>query len=473
MSNQPHAATPPEQVRAACAAALEAAEDYAALPLDVRAALLEDAASALDAAAVEIVALADEETKLGPDRLTGELARTTGQLRLFASAVREGSFLDIIIDPPTSTRPDLRRMLVPLGPVAVFSASNFPLAFSVAGGDTASALAAGCPVVVKAHSGHPRLSALVHSLLAPILPPGVISIVYGREAGRLLVTDEAITAVGFTGSPAGGRTLWELANARPRPIPFYGELGSINPVVVTPDAAAQRGGDIVEGFVGSFTLGQGQFCTKPGLLFLPAGHGLTGLLAQAVSARTGGPLLGTWIADGFQAALAALRKRPGVRELAVGSAGAGPAPVLLAVPAREFGPEMAVECFGPASVVVEYASPEELFAALGHVPGTLTLTVHTEPGGDDGLAARLLRWGEQHAGRLVVNGWPTGLAVAWSTHHGGPWPATTAPLFTSVGVTAIRRFLRPVAYQNVPDALLPLALRDGNPLGLPRRVTAA
>ncbi|MFI7219925.1 aldehyde dehydrogenase (NADP(+)) [Micromonospora maritima] len=475
----PTPATSPTSTADAVAAARAAAPSLARTPLPARADRMRAAADALDAHATEIVALADTETHLGPARLTGELARTTGQLRLFADAVEEGSFLDVTIDhaDPGATpvpRPDVRRMMRPIGPVAVFAASNFPLAFSVAGGDTASALAAGCPVVVKAHEGHPRLSDLVGRVLADVLPSGAIGVLHGRAAGRELVTDPAVRAVGFTGSEAGGRALYDLAAARPDPIPFYGELGSVNPVVVTPSAVATRGAAVAAGYVASYTQGLGQFCTKPGLLFLPAGHGLEPALVDAVRAVAAGPLLGEWIRSGFDAAAAALAALPGVRSLVPPVPGSEntAAPALLSMPAARFlaEPAAARECFGPASLIVEYAHPAELLAALNTVPGALTATVHTQPGHDDDLVRAVLDVTTERAGRIILNGWPTGVAVTWAMHHGGPWPATTAPLHTSVGVAAIRRFLRPVAYQDVPAELLPEALRDGNPLGLPRRV---
>jgi NADP-dependent aldehyde dehydrogenase len=469
-------ATTAEEVAAVCARAAEAAEELADLdtwPLDRRAALLRRIADRIDAHAGELAALADTETALGEARLTGEVARTTGQLRLMADAVEEGSFLEVIVDPAdpgaTPPRPDLRRMLRPIGPAGVFSASNFPFAFSVAGGDTAAALAAGCPVVVKAHSGHVLTSARTGALVAEALedsgaPPGTFAVVYGREAGRLLVTDPAIKAVGFTGSLAGGRALYDLAVARPDPIPFYGELGSLNPVVVTPAAVAARGPEIVTGFAGSFTLGAGQFCTKPGLLLLPAGHGLGPALAEAVADVPPAVLLTPAIKEGFGDATDRLAAGDGVQVLA-GTPDTAP----LALPARLYtasaaavvaDPALLDECFGPASLVVEWSSEDDLFAVLDVISGSLTATIHAEPADDELLAQRLLARLRRLAGRIVWNGWPTGVAVTWSMHHGGPWPATTDPLHTSVGVTSLRRFLVPVVYQNTPPALLPAPLRD-------------
>jgi acyl-CoA reductase-like NAD-dependent aldehyde dehydrogenase len=468
----PH--TDAETLDRICAAAAAAAPGLAATSLTKRAELLHAAAEGLRAEQDAIVALADAETALGEGRLRGELVRTCVQLEMFADAVREGSFLDVIIDLPDpnarpAPRPDLRRMVVPLGPVAVFSASNFPLAFSVAGGDTASALAAGCPVVVKAHPGHPGTSRLVGEVLTGALskaPEGTFAVVYGVDAGSALVQHPAITAVGFTGSLRGGRALFDLANSRPDPIPFYGELGSLNPVVVSPGALARRRDAIVDGFVASFTLGNGQFCTKPGLLFVPAGHDLDDRLAAAVRATAIGPLLNARIEEGFRRTLASLAEVPGVHRVVEADA------TLLAVGAAGLAarPELLEECFGPAALLVEYSSTEELLTALNAVPGSLTAGLHVDPESEPELTATLLERLAGRAGRVLFDGWPTGVAVTWAMHHGGPWPATTSPLHTSVGVTAVRRFQRPVVYQNAPEQVLPAPLRNANPLGIPRRI---
>jgi NADP-dependent aldehyde dehydrogenase len=476
--------TGPDGLRAAAEAAEAAAGWLAARTLAERAGLLRATAGALEGAGTELIALADAESALGQPRLTGELARTVAQLRLFADAVEEGSFLEATVDLPdpqaVPPRPDLRRLLVPLGPVGVFAASNFPFAFSVAGGDTASALAAGCPVVVKAHPSHPGLSARTGELVAGALraagaPDGTFAVVHGEQAGRDLVTHPAIRAVGFTGSLGGGRALHDLASGRPDPIPFYGELGSLNPVVVTPGAVAARGADIAKGYLASYTLGSGQFCTKPGLLFLPAGHGLTGALTEGAAGIEVAPLLNARIRDGFEAGVAALAAVPGISELRAPAAAGGPGhranPALLTVSADDLvarADRLLEECFGPVSLVIEYTGEDDLRRALAALPGSLTGTVHGEP--DEKLSAELLAAFTGKAGRVLWNGWPTGVAVSWAQQHGGPWPATTDPLHTSVGVTAVRRFLRPVAYQDVPDALLPEPLRDANPLVLPRRL---
>jgi NADP-dependent aldehyde dehydrogenase len=482
----PH--TTPSDVDVIAAAAAAAAPGLAALPLQRRAGLLRAVAAALESDRDAIVALADAETGLGPTRLAGELTRTRVQLEMFAGVVEDGTVLDVIIDPADPTalpapRPDLRRMLVPLGPVAVFAASNFPLAFSVAGGDTASALAAGCPVVVKAHPGHPGLSVHCARLVAGALagtgaPAGSFGAVFGVDAGRALVTHPAISAAGFTGSLAGGRALFDLAAARPDPIPFYGELGSLNPTVLTPGAVAARGAELAQAFVDSVTLGAGQFCTKPGLLFLPAGHDLAGPLAAALARAPLGPLLAARLQTAFQHTAERLAGTPGVRPIVPpatvdGAEGYRVAPALLRVAAADLvahAEELLTECFGPAALVVEYASTDDLVATLDVVPGSLAATLHAEADAEAELARALLDRLARRAGRVIFAGWPTGVAVSWAQQHGGPWPATTSPLHTSVGVTAVRRFQRPVAYQNLPDALLPEPLRDANPLGVPRRL---
>ncbi|ANZ39833.1 aldehyde dehydrogenase [Lentzea guizhouensis] len=462
-----------ERVSDVTAAALSAFPSLAASSPDHRADLLRRLAQVVEEHRAELVSVADGETHIGAARLHAEVDRTRFQLAAFADVITDGAYLDVVVDrpvdgPPPAGRPDLRRMLTPLGPVAVFAASNFPFAFSVLGGDTASALAAGCPVVVKAHEGHPELSALTCALAADVLPDGVLSLVTGRDAGRALVVDPNITAVGFTGSGAGGRALFDLATGRPDPIPFYGELGSVNPVVVTPAAVAARGEEVAKAFVASFTLGSGQLCTKPGLLFLPAGHGLDEVLRRAVTQVAPSQLLGPWIRDGYLAAVRALARRRGVREIVPLPEQTQDAvsPSLFGTSAATLGEELVAECFGPSALVVEYNSADDLLAALAAVPPSLAAAVHGEAGDD--LAATVL--GAVRTGRVVWNGWPTGVAVTAAMHHGGPWPATTAPLHTSVGASAIDRWLRPVAYQDMPDELLPPPLRRDNPWHLPRRV---
>ncbi|WP_406836729.1 aldehyde dehydrogenase (NADP(+)) [Streptomyces sp. AHU1] len=455
----------------------------------VRAAFLRTAADLLEGAEDLLVEAADAETALGPVRLTGELARTCYQLRAFAGIVDEGAFLDVVINHPDATAtppiPDLRRYKVPLGVVAVYSASNFPFAFSVAGGDTASALAAGCPVVVKAHPDHPALSELVAAVLRRAaarhgIPEGVVGLVHGFEAGVELVRHPLVTAAGFTGSVRGGRALFDAAAARPVPIPFHGELGSLNPVVVTEAAAVERAEEIGAGLAGSMTLGVGQFCVKPGLVLAPAGEAgdrLLKSLTDAVSGTAAGVLLDHRMRDNFIAGVAERAGLPDVQAPVTPGAGGEHtvSPGFLTVPAGRLAAEgehdlLLEECFGPLTVVARYEDESEAGAVLSRLPGNLTATVQlsAEEAVGEGRGAEILAELTSLAGRVLVNGWPTGVAVAPAQHHGGPYPATTSTS-TSVGGTAIERWMRPVAYQGVPEALLPPELRDDNPLGLPRR----
>jgi NADP-dependent aldehyde dehydrogenase len=438
---------------------------------DGRADLLTSIAAELEKAGDDIVTTADQETSLGEDRLRGELARTTHQLSFLGEVIRDGGYLEVTIDHGDGSRPDLRRMLVPIGPVAVFGASNFPLAFSVPGGDTASALAAGCPVIVKAHPAHPRTSERCAEAIRNALtdaPSGVFALVHGVEAGAALVRDPRIRAVGFTGSLAGGRALFDIAAARPDPIPFYGELGSVNPLLVTAAAAAERAADIGTGIARSVLLGQGQFCTKPGLILLPAGADqVVAALLESVASAAPGRMLTDGIRDAFLAGTATVAALPGVEVLHA----AGPVVVrtraarLLeddAAPLRE-------EHFGPFAVIAEYDTADDVRDVLAALPPALTGTVQSAGPDDPGLphALALLR---DRAGRIVVDGYPTGVAVTWAMHHGGPYPASTAAGETSVGAASVRRWLRPVTYQSTPQHLLPPELTDTGVPGLPRRI---
>ncbi|NEY31911.1 aldehyde dehydrogenase family protein [Streptomyces sp. PRKS01-65] len=472
-------------------AAVRAAHDARGALADrgVRAAFLRTAAEELEAAKDGLVETADAETALGTVRLTGELARTCYQLRAFADIVDEGAFLDVVIDHPDDTAtppvPDLRRYKVPLGVVAVYSASNFPFAFSVPGGDTASALAAGCPVVVKAHPDHPALSERVAAVLRRAaarhgVPEAVVGLVHGFEAGIELIKHPLIAAAGFTGSVRGGRALFDAAAARPVPIPFHGELGSLNPVLVTEAAAAERAEEIGSGLAGSMTLGVGQFCVKPGLVFAPAGDAgdrLLKSLTDTVGGTGAGVLLDHRMRDNFVAGVAERAQLPDVE--APVAPGAGDehtvSPGFLTVPAARLAEEgehdlLLEECFGPVTVVARYQDEAEVRSVLTRLPGNLTATVHLSEreAAGEGRGAEIVEELTPLAGRVLVNAWPTGVAVAPAQHHGGPYPATTSTS-TSVGGTAIERWLRPVAYQNTPEALLPPELRDDNPLGLPRR----
>ncbi|GAA0964372.1 aldehyde dehydrogenase (NADP(+)) [Acrocarpospora macrocephala] len=485
-----------EQVVAIVEAAATAGRAWRVTPAAERAIVLEAVADALMASADDLWRAADTETALGEVRLRGEIARSAGQFRLFAEVLRDGGYLDAIIDHAdpqlTPPRPDIRRMNQPLpGVVGVFAASNFPFAFSVAGGDVASALAAGCPVVVKAHPGHPVLSGLVATVIQAALPePELLGLVQGADAGRYLVQHPAVAAVGFTGSIHGGKAIQGLINERPDPIPFYGELGSVNPVIVLPSALNGDVTSLATGFAGSLTLGVGQFCTNPGLLFVPDDDTLLKAIAHAVSETTGGPMLTPKIRDGYEEGVARLAL--GATELAIGQETAptgdiarigqegasgdisgiagSVVPRVFVTDLGSFAdrlPDLAEECFGPAALVVKYRDISRVGEVLERLPGSLTATVHaTDPAEAEQIADVLTRL----AGRVIWNGWPTGVAVCWAMHHGGPWPASTSAAHTSVGATAISRWLAPVAYQNWPDTLLPPELRDDNPLNVPRRV---
>jgi NADP-dependent aldehyde dehydrogenase len=475
--------TTEEEVDRLCAAALAAAPLLEELGRARRTALLAALADALEVRRDDIVALADRETALGAGRLDGELTRTCYQLRLFGEVLREGSYLEAAIDHPGDTpmgpRPDLRRMLVPLGPVAVFGASNFPLAFSVPGGDTASALAAGCPVVVKAHGSHPATSQLTFEILEQAArkagaPEGTLGIVHGLQAGATLVSHPAIRAVGFTGSVSGGQALMRLIEQRPDPVPFFGELSSLNPVVVTPAAAEERGGQIGRELVGSFTLGGGQFCTKPGLVLLPdgpAGDGVLEAMAAAVRELPPAVLLNEGIATTYGRASAELAQLPGVRTVAQGGPvaeeGFRAAPLLLSTSAGDLPQRVTEECFGPVAVVTRYDGEADLASALEAMPSSLTATV-LRGEGETELPLAVSQQLRGRAGRLVYDAYPTGVAVSWAQHHGGPWPSTNSQ-HTSVGTTAIRRFLRPVTWQGAPRDLLPAELTDDYE-GIPRRI---
>ncbi|MHB8378892.1 MAG: aldehyde dehydrogenase (NADP(+)) [Acidimicrobiales bacterium] len=465
--------------------AASVALDFARRPLSWRASLLRAMADELEVDAARLVDLAVDETALGRPRLEGELRRTAFQLRFFADVVEDGAFLHASIDhakdSPMGPLADLRRMRVPLGPVAVFGSSNFPFAFSVPGGDTASALAAGCPVMIKAHPAHPATSlacfdALVRGARKGGAPEGLLTLVFGFDAGVALVDAPAISAVGFTGSVPAGRALWSRAHARPTPIPFFGELGSANPLVVTPAAAKDRANEIATGVAGSMTLGVGQFCTKPGLLFIPqdpSGDVLVTSLVGALNELSPMTMLSEGITDHFRSGSVAIANVDGNNRL-VGrdDNGTSVSAQLFEVPAVVFAdPRSAAlreECFGPLAIVVRYLNRDDLTLALERTDAALTFSVFTSSGDED--AAWLVELGQSKAGRVIANGFPTGVGVSWSMQHGGPWPATTNSSATSVGASGVDRWLRPVSFQSVPEELLPEALRDDNPLGVVQRV---
>ena len=463
-------------------AAQTAAAPLAALRPGGRAALLDAVADAMDAAADRLVPEAQRETNLPEARLRGELKRTTFQLRLFGEFLRDGGYLDVRIDhadpewPMGAPRPDLRRLRVPLGPVVVFAASNFPFAFSVAGGDTASALAAGNPVLLKAHSGHPGLSRLTAEVVSSALrkagaPDGTFALIAGTAAGAAALRDPRIKAGAFTGSIPGGRALFDIASSRPEPIPFYGELGSNNPAFVTEAAANERGAEIAQGFVSSFTMGAGQFCTKPGTLFVPSRSGLVEALRDAVLPPAA-PLLNDRIQSGYTDVLQDLQSNPRLTTLAQGAGPLDnpPAPTLLHTTAADMFADphaLQTECFGPTAVLVTYYQEDQHSGLAETFAGHQTATNNRT---DTSQIAALVEVLARKAGRVVWNQWPTGVSVTYAQQHGGPYPATTAIGSTSVGTAAIERFLRPVAYQGFPQHLLPEALREDNPGGVPRLV---
>lgn len=429
------------------------------------------------------------ETGLPRPRLEGERGRTVGQLRMFATVVREGGWQDIRIDPALPDRqplprPDLRLIKRALGPVAVFGTSNFPLAFSVAGGDTASALDAGCPVVVKGHPAHPGISAMVGRAIAAAiaevgLPAGVFSLLAGPDnsLGTALVSDPRIMAVGFTGSRAGGLALAALVAARPVPIPIYAEMSSVNPVILFPGTLASRAEALATGFVGSLTCSAGQLCTNPGLVFAIDGPDLARFVRAAADALAGAlpaTMLTPGIAAAYRAGVDALAGEQGVDGIARGQNGSGECQgraALFTIAAPDFiaQPRVREEIFGAASLVVRCTDAEELRAALAVIEGQLTITLQIDPD-DEADAAALMPLLVRKAGRLLANGWPTGVEVAPAMVHGGPFPATSDGRSTSVGWLAIDHFLRPVCYQNMPQGLLPEAPRDFGPVGTARLI---
>ena len=485
-----HEASDAEAARAMEAAAA-AFDDYRQRSPQERAHFLERIAFEIEALGDALIERATAETGLPAARLSGERARTCGQLRLFAATVREGSWVDARIDTPLPDRqplprPDIRRVLKGIGPVVVFGSSNFPLAFSTAGGDTASALAAGCPVIVKAHRAHPGTAELVGGAITRAaadcgLPAGVFSLLHGGGAtiGMALVRHPAAAAVGFTGSRAAGRALFDAAAARERPIPVFAEMSSLNPVFLLPEALDVRGESIAQGLFGSLTLGVGQFCTKPGLVFALRGAATdrcVAALAKLVEGAPAGTMLTADIRAAFEAERQHVMSVDGVSRIAVSAAAADAlrtqaSPSIAMTDARHFlaTPELATEAFGPFALVILASAMEEIVACARALDGQLTATLHATPG-DLAQAGALLDAAERCAGRLLLNGFPTGVEVSPAMNHGGPYPATTDVRHTSVGTAALLRFARPHCYQGYPDALLPPALRSANPLGIQRLV---
>lgn len=473
-----HEETSTVELERTLAAAASAAAILADTSPRERRAWLHAVADALQAHAAELAGLAELETALGAERLTGEVARTAGQLRFYGDVAAEGSYLQAVIDEATETAPAMARVNRPLGPVAVFGASNFPFAFSVLGNDTGAALAAGCPVVAKAHPAHVGLSVrqaeiAIEALRAAGAPEGTFALVNGHQTGADLVRAPQIAAVAFTGSQAGGLALWRIANERDVVIPVYAEMGTVNPVVLSRDAA-DRIDELSTGFVGSFTLGSGQFCTKPGLLLAPAGVHAADAVGRALAEAAPAPvMLTSAIADAVRSGIAELEGAGADVVQRVGQDAPGwaaPAAVLRAdVSALKAGSRLLEECFGAVVLVCEYETDEQLREVLETLQGSLAASVFT---GDesDSQAGWLVRLLTRKAGRVAVNAWPTGVAYTWAQQHGGPWPATSAPAATSVGAHGLDRFVRPVAFQTAPDGWLPAVVRAANPWGLPRRV---
>ncbi|MGD2168117.1 MAG: aldehyde dehydrogenase (NADP(+)) [Gammaproteobacteria bacterium] len=474
----------------ALAAAAAAFDDFQRRSANERADFLDTIASEIEALGDVLIERAVAESGLPGARISGERGRTCGQLRLFAEVVREGSWVDARIDTALPERqpvprPDIRRMLKPIGPVVVFGASNFPLAFSTAGGDTASAFAAGCPVVVKAHPAHPGTGELVGRAIASAaeicaLPAGVFSLVHGGPSIAVaLVRHPATAAVGFTGSHRAGRALFDAASGRPNPIPVFGEMSSVNPVFLLPGALEERAAEIAENLVGSFTLGTGQFCTKPGLVFAIRDRNSDGFVAALVAAVgqvASGTMLSVDILDAFERSRMTVTAVEGVSiaaEAAAPAAGKGvnAGASVATTDAKHFlaHPELATEVFGPFAIVVLADSEEEMLACARSIEGQLTATFHGTQS-DIAAAGALMAAAERFAGRLIVNGFPTGVEVSPAMNHGGPYPATTDARFTSVGTAAVLRFARPVCYQGFPEEMLPPELRDANPRGIMRTI---
>ncbi len=479
----------PEDVDRAVELAVAAAPTWAKLSGADRQKFLAAIADKLEAKSTDLVARAMQETGLPEARLKGEITRTAGQLRLYGAAAQRGDWLDVRIETALPERkplpkPDHRSMLRAIGPVVVFGSSNFPFAYSVAGGDVASAFAAGCPVIVKAHPAHPGTSEMVgrlilHAVREAGLPEGTFSLLFdaGFEVGQALVKHPAVKAVGFTGSVKGGRALADLAAARPEPIPVYAEMGSVNPVFLLPDAIVERSAGIIEGLYASANVGVGQFCTNPGLIVLqwsPEAEKLIADMAGRLSATIEGVMLTPGIRKNFVANTTARAQQTGVKVLAQGNATSmcSAAPIWFETGAKEFlgNHALSEEIFGPSSLVIWCEDAAEMLAVARQLEGTLTATVHA--GANEAKAYReLFDVLAERAGRLIYNGYPTGLEVSHAIVHGGPYPSTSdGGRSTSVGTRALNRWARLVCYQNFADELLPSELQNANPLGLRRLV---
>ncbi|TPW30665.1 aldehyde dehydrogenase (NADP(+)) [Pararhizobium mangrovi] len=458
-------------VEQACEASEDAFWTYGYTSREERARFLETIADEIEARGEDITAIGTSESGLPEGRLQGERGRTTGQLRMFADHIRKGEYLDFrhdaaMPDRKPAPRPDLRMLERPIGPIAVFGASNFPLAFSTAGGDTAAALAAGCPVVVKGHDAHPGTAEIVaeaiHAAIEKCdMPAGTFSLVQGgkRDVGQALVQHPLIKAVGFTGSLAGGRALYDLCAQRPEPIPFYGELGSVNPMFLLPEAMGARSAEIAKGWAGSLAMGAGQFCTNPGIAVVLEEK--ADAFANAVKEALGGTgsqvMLTDGIAKAYREGQARIAGGPGVQEVLTTNCDARNAtPYLYRVGGKDWldNAELSDEVFGPLGLLVTARDTDEMIAIARSLEGQLTVTLHLDDA-DQELGRKLMTVLERKAGRVLANGFPTGVEVSDAMVHGGPFPASTNFGATSVGTLSIRRFLRPVCYQNMPEALLP------------------
>ncbi len=469
------------QIDEAVYGACEAYKIYKSFGFEQRAAFIDEIASEIEALGDQLLETCHKETGLGIPRLTGERGRTCGQLRAFAALIRDGNWQQARIDTAIPDRkpipkPDLRRVLQPIGPVAVFSASNFPLAFSTLGGDTASALAAGNPVVVKGHPSHPATSelcamAITNAIKKHNLPAGVFSLLQGGdpEVSTNLVKHPKLEAVGFTGSSHVGRILFDAGASRPRPIPVYAEMGSTNPVFILPKALENRGNEIATGLANSITLGAGQFCTKPGLIFMlktPDQEAFKQALVAAIGKIQIGNLLNAGITSGYKEKINNYANKAALTTLAGTDMASG---TLFAVKATDFNanPDLEEEVFGPAALLIECDSREEMMQAINQLGGHLTGTIHTYEDTEAGPIKVAL---EEKVGRIIFNGFPTGVEVCPSMHHGGPYPSATFAAATSVGTAAIERFCKVVCYQDAPQTHLPQALKNENPMGISRLV---
>ncbi|MCI0710242.1 MAG: aldehyde dehydrogenase (NADP(+)) [Chloroflexi bacterium] len=477
-------ATPSEIDRAVRAAA-EAFEETRFYPAEKLAGFLDVVADEIEALGDTLLETADWETGLGLPRLQGERGRTTGQLRKFAALLREGSYVDAIIDTATENNPDVRRMLFPIGPVGVFSASNFPFAFAVAGGDTASAFAAGCPVIVKGHPSHPATSQLFAEAIAAAVekcgfPAGFFSLIQGNsiDVGQTLVKHPLIEVIGFTGSLRGGRAIFDTAAARPKPIPVFAEMGSVNPVIFMPEALKNRREELAASLVNSVTLGSGQFCTNPGLLFVvdnQEGRQFIQEVTELMSAAEPCVLLNAQIENGLAKAVENTRQHASIELLTGGMVEVDEyytyASTVMHTTSENFRNDthLQVEHFGPVTMFVTCNSLDDMRETVSTLDGNLTAAIHAEAS-EMKAAHTLFAVLREKVGRLIWNGFPTGVAVVPAMQHGGPYPATTAPHTTSVGMVAIQRFMRPVAFQNMPNDLLPDALKNENPLHIWRLV---